>query len=78
MDGVGILIRQANIEGSLDLLDIAALALGTEGCRGASGAGASRPSDPVDEVFGDLREIEVHYVCDAFNVNASGGYIGGD
>ena len=58
--------------------DIAALALRAEGGRGAAGAGASGSSDAMDEVFGNLRQIVVHHVRDAFDVNAARGDVGGD
>jgi hypothetical protein len=78
VDGVGVLIGQADVEGSFDLLDIAAFALGAEGGCGASSAGASGPADAMDEVFRDLRQVEVDNVSDPFDVDSAGGYIGGD
>ena len=32
----------------------------------------------MDEVFGNLRQIVIHDVRDAVDVNAAGGYVGGD
>lgn len=75
---VGVLIRQADIQRSLDFLNIAAFALRTECRRGATSARAPGSTDAMDEIFGNLREIEIHHVRDAFDVNASGRYIGGD
>ena len=66
-----------NIQLTLDFADFGTLGPRAEGGGDAAGPGAAGASHAVDEVLGHLREIVVHDVGDAFDVNAAGGHIGG-
>ena len=71
VDGVCVLISQADIEGALDFLNIPALALRAERRRSTAGARASRAANAMDEILGHLRQVEIHHVGDTFHVNAA-------
>jgi len=62
----------------LDRLPGSLLLRRAEADRHATGAGPPGPSDPVDVTLGLVRHIKIDHVAQAFDIDASGGHIGGD
>src|SRR6188768_1912181 len=70
--------RQFHAEQPLDPADFGSLAFGSESRRGAANACAAGSTDAMNEIFRSLRQIEIHDVGNAIDVNPASRYIGRD
>src|ERR1035441_8951461 len=69
---------ETHFERAFDVLDIPAFAASSKGYGSPLRSGAPGAADTVDEVFGLLRQIEIHHMRDVIAVNTAGGDVGRD
>ena len=65
------------LESTLDGADLVAFVAGCEGGCDAQRTRAAGTAHAMDEIFGRLRQIEVHDMRDVIDVNTAGSDIGG-
>src|SRR6478672_1841636 len=70
--------RQALARGALDIAQVAALIGGAESNGDAVGAGARGAADAVDILFRNVRQVEVHDMADARDIDPARGDVGRD
>src|SRR6476620_6498524 len=69
---------QLDVQRTLDPADFATLGACAKSRSDPGGAGAAGTSDAMDEVLGGLRQIIVHHMGDAFDVDAARSDVGRD
>jgi len=77
--GAAVFARQRDPDQPLDVAQIAhLLRSGDQRDRGAVGAGARGAADAMDIGFRHVREVEIHHMADAVDVDAPRGDVGRD
>lgn len=62
--------------GALNVTQVAALIGAAKGNCHSSGARSRRAPDTVDILLGNIREVEIHYMADTRDIDASRGDVG--